>query len=171
MNNHDFVQKTLEEINQLISSIPRKKLLDLHYCDLYQPEESCLGLYFIESPDGKMLYIGKVTSRTICERIGAHFDSRVDSILNSLPKKVFEKTNNSKEFSSEELDNVIQGLWDWAIAVLFVMVDNVDKTKHLISKAESLLIFDMQPPKGNCINGTNRKYPISTDIPIGLLIP
>lgn len=114
-----------------------------------------------------MLYIGKATSRTICEPIGAHFDSRVDSILNSLPKKVFEKTNYSEEFSSEELDNVIQGLWDWAIAVLFVKADDVDKTKRLISKAESLLIFDMQPLKDNCINGTNRKYPISIDVPIG----
>ena len=163
-----LAQSTLDQIKQLISSIPRKKLKDLRYYDLYQPKESCLGLYFIESPAGDMLYIGKATSRTICERVGAHFDSRADSILNSLPKKVFSKYN-SGDPSSEGLHGVIQGFGNWTIAVLFVKVSNLDKAKYLISKTESLLIFDLQPPKGNCINGTNRKCPISTNVPIGQL--
>ena len=168
---NDLATKTLDDVKRLIASIPRKKLKDLRYYDLYQPGDSCLGLYFIESPDRKMLYIGKATSRTVCERVAAHFDSRAAAILNSLPKKVFQKTYGPIDPSDVDLHNIISGLKDWTIAVLFVEVNNEIRTQKLISKTESMLIFDLQPCNGgNCINGTNRKNPISTTTLIGQLI-
>ena len=168
---NDLASKTLDDVKRLIASIPRKKLKDLRYYDLYQPGDSCLGLYFIESPDRKMLYIGKATSRTVCERVAAHFDSRAAAILNSLPKKVFQKTYGPIDPSDVDLHNIISGLKDWTIAVLFVEVNNEIRTQKLISKTESMLIFDLQPCNGgNCINGTNRKNPISTTTLIGQLI-
>lgn len=171
---NDLSLKTLDDVKQLMASIPRKKLSDLRYYDLYQPEDRCLGLYFIESPDKKMLYIGKATSRTVCDRLGAHFDCRVAAILNSLPKKVFQKlygqANKQTEPTDDDLHKIINGLKGWTIAVLFVKANNVAYTQKLISKIESMLIFDLQPYNGgNCINGTNRKNPISTTTPIGQL--
>lgn len=173
---NDLSLKTLDDVKQLMPSIPRKKLSDLRYYDLYQPEDRCLGLYFIESPDKKMLYIGKATSRTACDRLGAHFDCRVAAILNSLPKKVFQKlygqANKQTEPTDDDLHKIINGLKDWTIAVLFVEAGDVTRTEKLISKTESMLIFDLQPCNGgNCINGTNRKNPISTTTPIGQLTP
>ena len=169
---NDLSLKTLDDVKKLIASIPRRKLKDLRYYDLYQPGDSCLGLYFIESPDKKSLYIGKATSRTVCERLGAHFDCRVAAILNSLPKKIFQIENGQMTPTDEDLHNIIEGLRDWTIAVLFVKANNVAYTQKLISKIESMLIFDLQPCNGgNCINGANRKNPISTTTPIGQLIP
>ena len=167
---NDLSLKTLDDVKQLMASIPRKTLSDLRYYDLYQPEDSCLGLYFIESPDKKMLYIGKATSRTVCDRLGAHFDCRVAAILNSLSKKIFQNENGQMTPTDDDLHKIINGLKDWTIAVLFVEAGDVTRTEKLISKTESMLIFDLQPCNGgNCINGTNRKNPISTTTPIGQL--
>ncbi len=167
---NDLSLKTLDDVKQLMASIPRKTLSDLRYYDLYQPEDSCLGLYFIESPDKKMLYIGKATSRTVCDRLGAHFDCRVAAILKSLSKKIFQNENGQMTPTDDDLHKIISGLKDWTIAVLFVKANNVAYTQKLISKIESMLIFDLQPYNGgNCINGTNRKNPISTTTPIGQL--
>ena len=167
---NDLSLKTLDDVKQLMASIPRKKLSDLRYYDLYRPEDRCLGLYFIESPDKKMLYIGKATSRTVCDRLGAHFDCRVAAILKSLSKKIFQNENGQMTPTDDDLHKIISGLKDWTIAVLFVKANNVAYTQKLISKIESMLIFDLQPYNGgNCINGTNRKNPISTTTPIGQL--
>ena len=118
-----------------------------------------------------MLYIGKATSRTVCERLGAHFDCRVAAILNSLPKRIFQNENGQMTPTDEDLHNIIEGLRDWTIAVLFIKANNVASTQKLISKIESMLIFDLQPCNGgNCINCTNRKNPISTATPIYRLI-
>ena len=65
----------------------------------------------------------------------------------------------------------MSNLFDWNLSILFVEWQNESYAKQLICKAESLLIFDLQPPKGNCINGTNRKYPININTPIKNIIP
>lgn len=161
--------KTIRDLEQLIGTIPTKKLGDVCYSDLYQPEKLCIGLYFITSPDGTQLYIGKSTSCCIVERIAAHIDGRQDAYLNSFPKRVL--TTQGKSITSSNINSIMPNILDWNLSVLFVEWQNLSYAQHLIHKAESLLIFDLQPQKGNCINGTNRNKPINIDTPIKNLIP
>ena len=166
----DLSEMSLIEIEDLVKSIPTKLLGDLKYYDLYQPEYSCKGLYFIESPDGLELYIGKASSRCVGDRISAHLDSRVPSMLNSLPKKVFRHNNQSAEITNEILHDVLDAMRNWKVSVLLVESNNSCSLKSLINKVESLLILDLQPPKGNCINSTKRTKVVRTDVPIKTIL-
>ena len=169
----DLANKTLVDIELLIKTIPQKPLSDLRYSDIFCPANSCIGLYFIESPDGSMLYIGKSCSRSIAERIGSHFDCRSNSVLNSLVraycKKRFPGVNG--HFTDNDLYEAFAELQDWKFSALFVEWTNEDYAKQLISKVESLLIYDLQPLRGNGINGTRRIHNINVNTHIKSLIP
>ena len=161
---------TLLDIEQLIKTIPAKRLGDVRYSDLYQPANSCIGLYFLASLDGKQLYIGKSTSRCIAERIAAHIDGRANAYLNSFSKTVL--IRQGKGVTNHNINNIVPNLFDWNLSVLFVEWQNESYAKHLISKIDGMLIFDLQPQNGgNCINGTNRKKTINVNTPIKNLIP
>ena len=160
---------TLLDMKQLIKTIPTKRLGDVRYSDLYQPANNCIGLYFLASPDGKQLYIGKSTSRCIAERIAAHIDGRANAYLNSFSKNVL--IRQGKDITNHNINNILPNLFDWNLSVLFVAWQNESCAKQLISKIEGMLIFDLQPQNGgNCIHGTNRKKPISVNTPIKNLI-
>lgn len=165
----DLSNRSIWDLEQLIPTIPTKRLGDVRYSDLYKPANSCIGLYFLTSPDDKQLYIGKSTSRCIVERIAAHIDGRASAYLNSFPKTVL--IRQGKVVTDHNIDTIMPNLFDWNLSVLFVEWHNESYAQQLIRKAESLLIFDLQPPKGNCINGTNRKYQININTPIKNLIP
>ena len=165
----DLSNRSICDLEQLIPTIPTKRLGAVCYSDLYQPANSCIGLYFLTSPDGKQRYIGKSTSRCIVERIAAHIDGRANAYLNSFPKTVLIRQGNN--VTDHNIDSIMSNLFDWNLSVLFVEWQNESDVQQLIRKAESLLIFDLQPPKGNCINGTNRKYQININTPIKNLIP
>ena len=169
----DLANKTLVDIELLIKTIPQKPLSDLRYFDLFRPANSCIGLYFIESPDGSMLYIGKACSRSIAERIGSHFDCRSNSVLNSLVRAYCKKRFPEKNgyFTDNDLCEAFTELQDWKFSALFVEWTNEDYAKQLISKVESLLIYDLQPLRGNCINGTRRIHNINVNTHIKSLIP
>lgn len=162
----ELANMTLLDIKQLVQSIPKKQLGELRYYDLYRPSDSSLGLYFIESPQGDMLYIGKTISRCVGDRIGAHLDSKVASFLNSLPKAVYKAQNQGKLPSADgDLHQVLIGLLDWTISVLFVQITDSNKlaqAKTYISKAESALIYCAQSTQTpNCINRSNRKKSVA----------
>ena len=165
---------TLKQIEQFIKTIPHKLLRDLCYYDIYRPENSCIGFYFFESPLGDKLYIGKSCSRSITDRVGAHFDCRKGAFLNSLPRAVFNANYPHKKdtYISQDLHDVFIVLREWNFSALFVEWTDEDYVKQLISKIEGMLIFDLQPQNGgNCINGTNRIHSINVNIPVKNLIP
>jgi hypothetical protein len=163
-------QMTLVEIETLVNSIPKKSLGSLCYYDLYQPDTCCKGLYFIESPDKRRLYIGKASSRCVGERISAHLDSRANSMLNSLPKKVFSHNNPYSNITNKDLHNILIELQDWKVSVLFVERDEDSTVKTLIGKVESLLIADCQFHGGHCINHSIRKKKIEREVKIADLL-
>lgn len=165
---------TLSDIERLAASIPQKPLKELRFYDLYQAEFSSWGLYFIESPCGDMLYIGKATSRSVGDRVSAHLDCRDSSFLNSLPKAVLKSrryNSDNKVDINNRLNDIITELREWNISVLFVEFDDTSReyTKHLIQKIESLLIYDYRP-KGKCINSSHRKTNIDINKPIKTFI-
>lgn len=170
----DLANKTLVDIESLVKTIPQKPLSDLRYSDIFRPANSCIGLYFIESPDGSMLYIGKSCSRSIAERIGSHFDCRSNSVLNSLVRAYCKKRFPEKNgyFTDNDLYKAFAELQDWKFLALFVEWTDEDYAKRLISKVESLLIFHLhQKNGGNCINGTRRIHNINVNTHIKSLIP
>ena len=169
----DLANKTLVDIELLIKTIPQKPLSNLRYSDIFRPANSCIGLYFIESPDGSMLYIGKSCSRSIAERIGSHFDCRSNSVLNSLVRAYCKKRvpGVNGHFTDNDLYEAFAKLQDWKFSALFVEWADEDYAKQLISKVESLLIYDLQPLRGNCINGTRRIHNINVNTHIKSLIP
>ena len=161
ISENELARMNVEEIDALRSSISKKTLKELCFYDLCQPGKSCIGLYFIESPDKQKLYIGKSTSRSVCERIGGHLDSRSFAFCNSLPRKVAKAVSSGKPTDQELFDALVE-IGDWNISVLFVECETLDLAKRLISKAESLLISSCN----GCINKSRRQ---STPVPTGPL--
>lgn len=130
----DFGDLTYEMLVEQLHKIPKITLKELRYSDLYQPRNSCHGIYIIKSPDCKY-YFGKATGRCIADRIGAHFDSRIDSFLNALLVK------QAEEKTDEALHRAYESMLDWEFSVLFVEGEEDEELSTLISLAERMLIY------------------------------
>ena len=154
----EFANMNLLDLVEYLKKLPTKTLKDLRFSDLYQPENSCNGIYFITSPDHSKFYIGKASSRSVAERISPYFDSRRDAFFNSFLRNRLR--DKSLEISSENLHLCYLESLDWQISVLFI--ERNDETfKTLISFVESLLIYHFNRKYNNrCINGTNRRRDI-----------
>lgn len=134
INKKDFGNLTYKMLVEEINQIPRTTIKELRYSDLYQPRNSCHGIYIIKSPECKC-YFGKATGRCIADRIGAHFDSRTGSFLNALLEKLAD-TN-----TDEALQEAYERILDWEVAVLFVEGEEDDILSKLIGLAERMLIY------------------------------
>ena len=151
ISEEDFGNLTYKMLVKTINDIPRTTIRELRYSDLYQPRNSCHGIYIIKSPENKY-YFGKATGRCVADRIGGHIDSRNDSFINSFLKIVA-----GENFSDEDLHQAFIKTLDWEFSVLFVEGQGEDKGK-LIGLAEQLLIYYFKI-NNQCINGCNRKRP------------
>jgi hypothetical protein len=157
----------LSALIEYLKSLPTKTLKELRYSDVYQPEQSCHGLYFFVSPDHKKLYVGKSSSRCVADRIGANFDSRKSGFLNSLLKKISKIQYGDIE--SVNLHRTYQTILDWEITVLFVESNITNELTRLLSVVEGMLIFYFQQ-NDLCINTTNRRANINVNATFGTLL-
>ena len=149
-------QLTTAQLVEKIKTISTTTIKELRYSDLYQPQNSCHGIYFVASPEGKY-YFGKAAKRCIADRIGAHFDSRKDGFLNSLLKNIAQSDN------AEALHQCYNNIQDWHFGVLFVEGKEDEPLYKLIELAERVLIFTYRQAD-KCFNGCNRRqgYPDCT---------
>lgn len=153
-----ITQEELENLNlvqliERINTIPKTTIKELRFSDLYQPRNSCHGIYFIKSPQN-IIYIGTATKRCIADRIGGHFDSRKGSFLNSFLKKVAE------EETDEAMHCAFMNVLDWEFSVLFTEGNETQSLTKLTHFAEQLLIYYYTKHK-QCLNGCRRKRPYS----------
>lgn len=163
ISKENFGNLTYEMLVKTINEIPKTTIRELRYSDLYQPRNSCHGIYIIKSPENKY-YFGKATGRCIADRIGGHIDSRNDSFMNS-----FLKTVAGENFSDEDLHQTFIKTLDWELSVLFVEGQGEYKDK-LIGLAEQLLIYHFKI-NNQCFNGCNRKNAFEhLDWPLSRLI-
>lgn len=133
ISKEDFGNLTYEKLVKKINEIPTTTIRELRYSDLYQPRNSCHGIYIIKSPDNKY-YFGKATGRCVADRIGAHFDSRKGSYMNSLLKKV---ASDDSDYALQQSYNTII---DWQFGVLFIDGNESEQLRKLIGLAERILI-------------------------------
>lgn len=156
ISKEDFGNLTYEKLVEKINEIPTTTIKELRYSDLYQPRNSCHGIYIIKSPDNKY-YFGKATGRSVAERIGGHIDSRKSSYMNSLLKNVAGKQNNY-----DDLHQTYSKVLGWEFSVLFVEGNSVEDKDveliQLITVAEQMLIYHFKN-NNQCLNGCNRKQP------------
>lgn len=150
INKEEFRDLTLEGLIKTINELPKTSLQDLRYSDLYQPIDRCHGIYIIKSPQDKY-YFGKATKRCVADRIGAHFDSREGSYLNSFLKTV------ACSGCSKSLHQIYEAAVSWEFSVLFVEGNEGDtELAKLIELAERMLIIHYRKQQ-KCFNGCRRK--------------
>lgn len=147
---------TPSQLVEKFKTISTTTIKELRYSDLYQPKNSCHGIYFVASPEGKY-YFGKATKRCIADRIGAHFDSREKGFLNTLLKKIAQSDNE------RDLHQCYNNIQDWHFGVVFVEGEEAESLYKLIELVERVLIFTYRQTD-KCFNGCNRQqgYPNST---------
>ena len=162
----ELSNKNLLELLDFLKSIPAKTLKELRFSDLYQPWNSCNGIYFISSPDCKQIYMGKASRRCVADRIGAYFDSRENGFLNSFLKHIAKSKNLT--LSSANLHDCYKDVLDWRLSVMFVETDN-EEAVALINMIERMLIFHLRNYE-ICINHTNRRRDIDRHTPFKTLL-
>lgn len=151
----------IPQLLKLVKSTPHTPLNDVKYSDLYQPVDSCHGIYFMVAPDESVYYIGKASKRCLADRMGAHFDSRKDSYMNSFLKAILAK--QEVKASDKKLNECYQQAKNWHFGVLFVKGEECEQLYKLIELAERILIYYLLKEQ-RCLNGCNRKRPYDTTI-------
>jgi hypothetical protein len=92
----EVIDLPLCEIEARLASGLRKPVRQVEIGELASLAAYPHGLYFFYEPgSGRLMYVGKSTSRSFTERIPAHFDPREAAWMNSLPKHVMSKESLS----------------------------------------------------------------------------
>ena len=85
----DIAPMCLSDIGSFFESHAKKVVGQIELRELASLRDYPNGIYLFYKSGGQrdeLVYVGKATSRSFIERIPAHFDSREDAWMNSLPK-------------------------------------------------------------------------------------
>lgn len=95
----------LNKLKDTLANHSRKPVGEINIRELSSIREQPNGAYLFYNPDGTLEYVGKNTSRIFIDRIPAHFDSRENAWLNSLPKHI--RKINKNYTLSKALDEAL----------------------------------------------------------------
>lgn len=132
----DIRKLTLSELSDILKKQGGIKLSELRLRDLVffgnQPIDRANGVYMFLNRKKEIAYIGKSGSRSIVERIPAHFDLRPTSWFNTFMKKL------SKSNRRHELQSGAAKIFN-NYSLIYILFKNNKQNKRRISALESLL--------------------------------
>lgn len=154
----DIKNLTIKELIDKILVTPKIVIKDIKLIDLIYDRQSLIGVYVIFDPNGKPVYVGKTGSRSILERISAHYDLRPNGFMNTFLCALagMKKGRNGPQATSED----IKIAYDKSLDYKLVFVEIAEKSK--ITTLESILARELKPEL-NSIKGT-KPYKLDTKI-------
>lgn len=157
-NYFEIKNLTVKELIDEILSARKMIIRDIKLVDLIYDRQSLIGIYVIFDQNDKPVYVGKTASRSILERISAHFDLRPNGFMNTFLCALagMKKGRNRPQATDDELKLAFDKSLNFKL--VFVGIEERDK----ISKIESILARELKPE----LNSIKGKSPYSIDTKI-----
>ena len=154
----DIKDLTIQELKDKVIITKKIVIKDIKLMDLIYERQSLIGIYVFFDPNDKPVYVGKTGSRSILERISAHYDLRPSGFMNTFLCALAGMRKGRKEPQANLEDLKIA--FDKSLEYKLVFVEISEKSK--ITTIESILARELRPEL-NSIKGT-KPYNLNTKI-------
>lgn len=145
---------SIGDLKQLIITSSSKKFVkDIKLIDFLESERSLIGVYVFFDLDEKPVYVGKTSSRSILERVAAHYDLRPLGFMNSFLSSL--SGNRMSRILPRASDEDLKRAFRMSLDYKLLFIELAHKAQ--INTLENILSREFEPP----LNSIRGKRPYS----------